>query len=252
MRAIALWQPTDRDLYDWCARWLGSVPKAVLFRSCHLSLVIGLELQDRRRLARLQASTGQLVGSLATRRIRAAPGYVGITNDSWWDLQLRLRDEADRALFWRRNTNGFKALANGGFFFHLVKHPSGDEELRSVAGYSIYPGVYEVGRPEDLWRRYGQLLGVYAPGEIYERLEVTRGRAIGAIHLEQLTELDRPVPLVELRANGVSFARNIVSGRSLSLNEVAVVLDLGGLGVTRALAAEPPIESYRSHPGLES
>lgn len=71
---------------------------------------------------------------------------------------------------------------------------------------------------------------------------------IGVIHLDQLTELDRPVPLVELRANGVSFARNIVSGRSLSLEEVATVFELGGLGVSAPVAAESPSGSYRSNP----
>jgi hypothetical protein len=41
----------------------------------------------------------------------------------------RLRDEADRALFWRRNTKAFRALADGGVFFHLVKDPTGRAEL---------------------------------------------------------------------------------------------------------------------------
>lgn len=64
------------------------------------------------------------------------------------------------------------------------------------------------------------------------------------IQLEDLTELDRPVPLDELRANGVDFARNIVSGKTLSLEQLATVLELGGLGAEDAeplrLAAEPP------------
>lgn len=206
-----------------------------------------LEQVDRRRLARLNASTGRLLGQLARRDTRRAPGYVGITHPDWWDLLLTLRSGADRALFWRRNTKDFKALARGGVFFHLVKHPSGDEELRSVAGYSTFPGLYETGRPEELWRRYGQLLGVTSPREISARLDVQREREIGVIHLDQLTELDRPVPLVELRANGVSFARNIVSGRSLSLEEVATVFELGGLGVSAPMAAESPSGSYRSN-----
>lgn len=205
-----------------------------------------LEQEDRRRLARINGSTGRLLGQLARRETRRAPGYIGITHPDWWELLLALRSRADRALFWRRNTNDFKALANGGFFFHLVKHPSGDEELRSVAGYSTFPGMYETGRPDELWRRYGQLLGVHSSREISERLDVERGREIGVIHLEQLTELDRPVPLAELRGNGVAFARNIVSGRSLSLDEVATVLELGGLGVSTPVAAESLAKPYES------
>ena len=46
-----------------------------------------------------------------------------------------------------------------------------------------------------------------------------------------MTELERPVTLVELRANGVQFAPNIVSGKRLDLTEVATVFELGGLGV---------------------
>jgi hypothetical protein len=46
--------------------------------------------------------------------------------------------------------------------------------------------------------------------------------------------------LDELRANGIAFAQNIVSGRSLTLEEVAIVFELGGLGVPNdvLLAAE--------------
>jgi len=190
-----------------------------------------LEREDRRRLTRLQATTGQLIGTLARRTTRAAPGYVGITNDDWWELQLRLRDQTDRALFWRRNTKGFKALATGGVFFHLVKDPTVPEELRAVRGYSVYPGDYEVGDAAELFRRYGRLLGVGDLQELHRRLSIEPGAAIGVIHLESITELDRPITLDELRANDVTFAQNIVSGRSLTLEEVATVFELGGLGV---------------------
>jgi hypothetical protein len=190
-----------------------------------------LEREDRRRLTRLQASTGQLIGSLARRSTRAAPGYVGITNADWWELQLFLRDQTDRALFWRRNVKDFKALATGGVFFHLVKDATVTEELRAIRGYSIYPGEYEVGDAALLFRRYGRLLGVGDLGELHRRLSIEPGRQIGVIHLESLVELDRPITLDQLRGNGISFAQNIVSGRSLTLGEVATVFELGGLGV---------------------
>lgn len=199
-----------------------------------------LEREDRQRLTRLQASTGQLIGMLARRSTRAAPGYIGITNGAWWESQLQLRDQADRALFWRPNTKGFKALATGGVFFHLVKDPSVPEELRAIRGYSVYPGDYEVGHSDLLFRRYGRLLGVGDLTELHQRLKIEPGGRIGVIHLESITELDRPVTLEELRANGVAFAANIVSGRSLDLEEVATVFELGGFGVADdvLLAAE--------------
>lgn len=190
-----------------------------------------LEREDRRRLTRLQATTGQLIGALARRTTRAAPGYLGITNDDWWQLQLQLRDQTDRALFWRRNTKGFKALATGGVFFHLVKDSSVPEELRAVRGYSVYPGDYEVGDAAELFRRFGRLLGVGDLLELRRRLHIEPGAPIGVIHLEALLEFERPVTLQELRMNGVPFASNIVSGRSLSLEETAIIFELGGLGV---------------------
>jgi hypothetical protein len=207
-----------------------------------------LEVEDRRRLTLLQARTGQLVGSLARRPTRAAPGYVGITNDEWWELQLRLRDATDRALFWRRNTKGFKALAEGGVFFHLVKDPAVTEELRAIRGYSVYPGDYEVGPARVLHSVYGRLLGVMSLAELYDRLSLEVGSDIGIIHLASLTELERPVTLEELRANGISFAQNIVSGKSLTLEEVATIFELGGLGSPDSLtiAAEPPPQGWGS------
>jgi hypothetical protein len=201
-----------------------------------------LEREDRKRLVQLHATTGQLIGRLARRSTRRAPGYIGITNDEWWELQLGLRDQTDRALFWRRNTNDFKALAVGGVFFHLVKEPHAPEELRAIRGYSVYSGDYEVGDAKELFHRSGRSLGVTTLSELYERLAVIPGSAIGVIHLEAITELDRPITLEELRANGIDFARNIVSGKSLNLDQVATVFELGGLGVPEAVqqAAEDP------------
>lgn len=204
-----------------------------------------LERADQRRLTRLHASTGQLLGVLARSETVANPGYIGVTNDDWWALQLQLRDQTDRALFWRRNTKAFKALARGGVFFHLVKDPDVPEDQRAVRGYSIYPGNhrdYEVGDARLLYRRYGRLLGVVDEAELFARLSLSHGASIGIIHLESLTEFERPVTLDELRANGVSFAQNIVSGRSLNLTEVAILFELGGLGVEEGTvrAAESP------------
>lgn len=200
-----------------------------------------LEREDRRRLVRLQARTGQLVGRLATSSTRAAPGYIAITNDEWWDFQLHQRDGADRALFWRRNTNQFRALAAGGVLFHLVKDPNVSEDMRAIRGYSTYPGDYEVADAREAYWRYGDMLGVSSLSELHGRLDLSPGASIGIIHLESMTELERPVPLTELRVNGVPFASNIVSGKTIDLGQVAAVFELGGLGVPEsvALAAEP-------------
>ena len=59
-------------------------------------------------------------------------------------------------------------------------------------------------------------------------------------HLHELTRFERPVTLLELRGSGVRFARNIVSGRGLTLSEVATLFELGGLRLPdqRLVAAE--------------
>ena len=203
-----------------------------------------LEREDRRRLLRLEASAGRLIGRLARLETLRAPGYLGITHPEWWEQQLAQRAVADRSLFWRRGTTRFIRLAKGGVFFHLVKNPSGIESERAVKGFSIYSGVYEVLPVEEAWRVHDGLLGVYGLREICERLDVKLGRLIGIIHLDQLTEFDRPVTLEELRANAVRFEREIVSGRGLTLDEVAVTLQLSGLGVeapaTRIVGEEHP------------
>lgn len=200
-----------------------------------------LERADRGRVLRLDASAGRLVGRLARADTRRAPGYLGITHPDWWAQQLLQRSYADRALFWRRSTTDFKALATGGVFFHLVRAASGREEERAVQGFSIYAGRasgYDVIPAEGAWRRYGALLGVTGQAGLYERLSIQPGRLISIIHLEQLTELDRAVTLEELRANGVSFERNIVSGRGLTLEELAVIFELGGLGEAVAVSQD--------------
>lgn len=205
-----------------------------------------LEREDRRRLLRLQARTGQLVGQLAAAPTRSAPGYLAITNDEWWELQLRQRDGADQALFWRRNTNQFRALADRGVLFHLVKDPRVPEDQRAIRGYSTYPGDYEVADARDAHRRYGDQLGVSSLAQLYDHLGIEPGAEIGIIHLEGMTELERPVTLSQLRGNGVSFAPNIVAGKRIDLAQVATVFELGGLGVPEdvALAAEPDV-AYR-------
>jgi hypothetical protein len=206
-----------------------------------------LEREDRRRLLRLQARTGQLIGTLARRSTREAPGYMAVTNGEWWEQQLWMRDRTDVALFWRRNTNAFRALARDGVFFHLVKDASVPEALRSIRGFSIYRGQYEVSDAARAFRRYGSLLGVGSLPELYERLALDVGAPIGVIFLHDLTELERPVSLEGLRANGVPFARNIVSGRALSLTELATMFELGGVGVPdETLLAAERAEPYTS------
>ena len=78
---------TDRQRERYERVWEHGTPLSLLRRSGDLDRYRQrardrrlLEREDRRRLTRLQASTGQLHGSLARRATRAAPGYLGSTN----------------------------------------------------------------------------------------------------------------------------------------------------------------------------
>lgn len=200
-----------------------------------------LERADRRRLIRVRARNGQMIGSLLRPDTRAAPAYMAITNRDWWHQQLAQRDETDVAMFWRRNTNAFRALAPGGLMLHVVKNegvPAGD---RLVEGFSLFNGDYMVGDARQLWLRYGRLLGVASLPELYNRLALQPGAGIGVICLEQVTEFEQPVRLADLATAGVEFQPNIVSGRRLDVMEVSVVLELAGWGVGNqfTMAAEP-------------
>lgn len=44
-----------------------------------------------------------------------------------------------------------------------------------------------------------RLLGVHSLSQLYERLALEAGAEVGIIHLHDLTEFERPIPLVELR-----------------------------------------------------
>jgi hypothetical protein len=161
--------------------------------------------------------------------------------------------EVDTPSRYHPGLNDFRALEPGGVMFHLVKDPCAPEELRAVRGFSTCQGTYEVDNATPAFRRHGALLGVTTITELHERLDIAPGAPIGIIHLHDLTEFERPVTLLELRANGVGFTRNIVSGRRLSLAEVATLFELGGLGVPdeRLLAAERG-EPYAATPVQET
>lgn len=199
-----------------------------------------LDRSDRKRLLHVRAGSGQLLGGLLTSSTRAAPAYLAITNRDWWHQQLQQREESDLVLFWRRNTNAFRALAPGGLMLHLVKDSAVSAGERQIEGFSIFNGDYEVGDARRLWRRYGRLLGVASIDELYDRLSLEPGSDIGIISLEYITEFDSPVRLSDLAAVGVPFPANIVSGRRLSIEELSVVMELAGLGVDSSftLAAE--------------
>jgi hypothetical protein len=58
---------------------------------------------------------------------------------------------------------------------------------------------------------------------------VLAGADISAIHLGDMSERPRTVPNVRLRTAVVASVGNIVSGRRLTLEDIAAVLELGGL-----------------------
>ena len=192
-----------------------------------------LEREYRRDTTRSEVKSGQLVGRLANAagHPSAAPGWIGRTHPDWWDFQVAHRDQSDTAAFWRRDTRRFQRLRMGGLFFHLVKREL-DDPGYAVEGWSVYSGQYEVGTIREQFRRYGRSLGASSEPAMRERIGLTASDRIGVIQLWGLTALEQPVSIADLRQNGVPFDRHIESGRGLQLEEIAVILRLGGLSET--------------------
>lgn len=68
--------PDEAFLATWCARHLGERPSRVLFRSGHLSEVVGAELADgRRAVIKARPSSPRIAGCVAVQRYLARGGY---------------------------------------------------------------------------------------------------------------------------------------------------------------------------------
>jgi hypothetical protein len=68
--------PDDDFLADWCDRHLGARPARVLFRSGHLSEVIGTELADGRRVViKIRPAEARIAGCIAVQRHLAMAGF---------------------------------------------------------------------------------------------------------------------------------------------------------------------------------
>jgi Ser/Thr protein kinase RdoA (MazF antagonist) len=66
----------DGVMLTWCGRVLGSPPGRVLFRSGHLSVVLGAELDDGRRVVLKSRPAGaRIAGCVAVQRHLARSGY---------------------------------------------------------------------------------------------------------------------------------------------------------------------------------
>lgn len=68
--------PGDAFLADWCDRYLGARPARVLFRSGHLSQVVGAELADGRRVViKARPAAVRIAGCVAVQRHLARTGF---------------------------------------------------------------------------------------------------------------------------------------------------------------------------------
>jgi HKD family nuclease len=198
-----------------------------------------LERAQRRELTRLDVDTGRLIGRLANASGKGKPGYLTITHPDWWDAQIHHRNQSDTAAFWRKNVKDFRVLQPGGLFFHLVNRGRGEDE-RSIEGWSIYSGRYEVDSVPALLSRHGRSLGAASESEIRDRLKLAQGARIGVILLGDVTELETPITLRKLRIHGVRFDKASQPGRGLTLEEVRTILRLGGVRESRAGVPRAP------------
>lgn len=131
----------------------------------------------------------------------------------------------ERPIFWRKRTDDFKVLDEGGLFFHLIGR-GGTHFDRTIEGFSIFSGEYEVMHPTAAWKRHGRRLGVPSASEIVRRLELKPDDNVGLIHLERPRPFLTQPTLGELDDAGVTYKRQIVGGRGLDDDEVSTILAL--------------------------
>lgn len=66
----------QRQLTEWCKRWLGSAPVRHLFARAHLSSVVGVELSDGRQgVVKIRPEAARIAGCVAVQRHLFATGF---------------------------------------------------------------------------------------------------------------------------------------------------------------------------------
>lgn len=153
-------------------------------------------------------------------------GYIGITDNKWGKF---INDNnISSANFWCKK-HSFKAIQEGDIFFFLKKNNAEEkkEKLeRKLIGYGIFK-KFEVLSIENAWNKYGIGNGCSSIKLFSEKInamyklkgdEVT----IGSIILNDIVMFEEPIYLSKI---GIEFANEIVSGKTITIEEVNIILN---------------------------
>lgn len=150
-------------------------------------------------------------------------GYIGVTTRSWFDY-IKKNNKADLVNFWRKNNRDFKVLSKGDYFFFLVKNPK-NSSIRYVEGYGVFER-YNLLSIKEAWDVYQNGNGCNSLDELEDNFRVLYNEnfsdvKIGCIVLKDIVFFDN---LIDLEVVGVEFQKNIVSGKSISGEDVEKIL----------------------------
>lgn len=152
-------------------------------------------------------------------------GYIGVTDNKWAEF---IRDNnLVNVNFWRKKSS-FKAIKEGEIFFFLKKNNNNEkkEKLeRKLVGYGIFD-KFEVLSVEKAWRKYGIGNGCINIEQFSDKINSiydVQGNEIeiGNIVLSGVTMFQNPIYLSEL---DIEFDKSIVSGRTITIDEVNKIL----------------------------
>ncbi|MDB2099829.1 hypothetical protein [Clostridium paraputrificum] len=153
-------------------------------------------------------------------------GYIGITDNNW--AKFINDNMISKANFWCKK-HSFKAIKEGDIFFFLKKNSAQEkkEKLeRKLVGYGIFK-KFEVLSIEDAWNIYGIGNGFsnikLFSDKINTMYELNSDEAkIGSIILDEIVMFEQPIYLSRI---GIEFSNAIVSGRTITIEEVNSILN---------------------------
>lgn len=153
-------------------------------------------------------------------------GYIGITDNNWAKF---INDNSINTVnFWCKK-HSFKAIEQGDIFFFLKKNNSEEKKEKSerkLVGYGIFE-KFEVLNIDDAWNKYGTGNGCSSIELFSEKINTMfnlKGDEvkIGSIILNEIVMFDEPIYLSKV---GIEFANAIVSGKTITIEEVNSILN---------------------------
>lgn len=153
-------------------------------------------------------------------------GYIGITDNGW--AKFINDNMISKANFWCKKRS-FKAIEEGDIFFFLKKNNAQEnkEKLeRKLVGYGIFK-KFEVLSIKDAWDIYGIGNGCNNINSFIDKInnmfELNSDEAkIGSIIVDGIVMFEEPIYLSRV---GIEFSNAIVSGKTITIEEVNSILN---------------------------